>query len=599
MNSAPSANSYSAMKLSPAVQKSLASMKFLEPTPIQAQSIPIALMGKDVLGCAQTGTGKTAAFGIPLVESLISDQQALGLVLAPTRELALQIIEVLRKLSVNVPGVATVLLIGGASMRDQYQQLKKRPRIIVATPGRLMDHLRRKSIVLNKVKCLVLDEADRMLDMGFAPQLEEILEHLPTERQTFLFSATMPGNIKSLAKKYLVNPETITIGSASTPVEAIKHEIIRTTIHEKNNLLLDQLNAREGSILIFTKTKQKADAVTDYLQDYGFSAGRIHGDRSQGQRSAAIKAFREQKFRILVATDIAARGLDVPHIQHVINYDLPQVPEDYVHRIGRTARAGATGEAVAFVVPQDLSLWSRIARLNPAWRIPRSPYQGSERSRGEFKSDRYNRGGSGSRPSRSFDGPIRSAGGSVRSEFAKSYTKSNDEKPSYPKSADSKPAFSRSVESGSEERSERPQSRRPASSEGRGYSEGRSRTSDERPSSRPSRSFGSGESRGPRAEARGGRDERPRSFEGRDSNRSKPFEKRSRPDERPSRTESGGRFDRTKKAFGASKPETEKTSFREQRRQTKGASPRLRENLLDAMGFDSEQKINKPKKSRH
>lgn len=597
MNSAPSANSYSAMKLSPAVQKSLASMKFLEPTPIQAQSIPIALMGKDVLGCAQTGTGKTAAFGIPLVESLISDQQALGLVLAPTRELALQIIEVLRKLSVNVPGVATVLLIGGASMRDQYQQLKRRPRIIVATPGRLMDHLRRKSIVLNKVKCLVLDEADRMLDMGFAPQLEEILEHLPTERQTFLFSATMPGNIKSLAKKYLVNPETITIGSASTPVEAIKHEIIRTTIHEKNNLLLDQLNAREGSILIFTKTKQKADAVTDYLQDYGFSAGRIHGDRSQGQRSAAIKAFREQKFRILVATDIAARGLDVPHIQHVINYDLPQVPEDYVHRIGRTARAGATGEAVAFVVPQDLSLWSRIARLNPAWRIPRSPY-GSERSRGDFKSDRYNRGGSGSRPSRSFDGPSRSAGGSVRGEFAKSYTKSSDEKP----------AFSKAVDAGSEERSERPQSRRPTSSEGRpSYStEGRSRpltegrsSFGERSSSRPSRSFGGGESRAPRAEARGGRNERPRSFEGRDSNRSKPFEKRSRPDDGRSRGESGARFDRTKKAFGGSKPETEKTSFREQRRQTKGASPRLRENLLDAMGFDSEQKINKPKKSRH
>lgn len=420
MKSTPS-TSFADMKLSPAVQKSLQTMLFKDPTPIQAQAIPVALMGKDILGCAQTGTGKTGAFGIPLVESLIADPTSMALVLAPTRELALQIIEVLRKLSANVAHTQSVLLIGGASMRDQFRQLHRKPRIVVATPGRLMDHLRRKSISLGKVKTLVLDEADRMLDMGFAPQLEEILEHLPTERQTFLFSATLPGNIKALAKKYLVEPEHITIGSISKPVENIKHEVVQTTVKEKNNLLLDQLNARQGSVLIFVKTKQKADQIADYLQDYGFSAGRIHGDRSQAQRLASIKAFRDEKFRILVATDIAARGLDVPHIQHVINFDLPQVPEDYIHRIGRTARAGATGEAIAFLVPQDRSLWLRIARLHPAWKSQAGSSSGtrreqpSERSRQEFKSDRFNRGDRRDRPARadrserpSFDRPKRS-----------------------------------------------------------------------------------------------------------------------------------------------------------------------------------------------
>ncbi len=428
----PTTMTYADMKLSPAVQKSLQTMKFENPTPIQAKAIPIALMGKDVLGCAQTGTGKTAAFGIPLVESLIQDPTSLALVLAPTRELALQIIEVLRKLAANVAHTPSVLLIGGASMRDQYTQLRRNPRIIVATPGRLMDHLRRKSINLAKVKTLVLDEADRMLDMGFAPQLDEILEHLPTERQTFLFSATLPSNIKSLAKRYLHEPESITIGAVSTPVANIKHEIIQTTIKEKNNLLLDQLNAREGSILIFCKTKIKADDIADYLHEYGFSSGRIHGDRSQGQRSASIKAFREQKFRILVATDIASRGLDVPHIQHVINYDLPQVPEDYIHRVGRTARAGATGEAVAFVVPQDRGLWMRIARLNPAWKLQGGSgggSGGSERSRGEFRGDRFNRGSRDERPRDASPRDDRSARPSFRARDAGPEREARTEKP--------------------------------------------------------------------------------------------------------------------------------------------------------------------------
>lgn len=532
----PSTMTYADMKLSPAVQKSLQTMKFENPTPIQAKAIPVALMGKDILGCAQTGTGKTAAFGIPLVESLIQDPNSMAVILAPTRELAQQIIEVLRKLAANVAHTQSVLLIGGASMRDQFQALRRNPRIVVATPGRLMDHLRRKSINLGRVKTLVLDEADRMLDMGFAPQLEEILEFLPTERQTFLFSATLPANIKSLAKKYLSEPESITIGSVSTPVANIKHEIIQTTIKEKNDLLLDQLNKREGSVLIFTKTKIKADDVADYLADYGFSTGRIHGDRSQGQRNMTIRAFREQKFRILVATDIAARGLDVPHIQHVINYDLPQVPEDYVHRIGRTARAGATGEAVAFVVPQDRGLWMRIARMNPAWKLQSGAGRGaggSERSRGEFSSDRGNRN---VRP-RTGDSPYgdREGRGSFKARPDRAATSGRSERPERSERTERSARFERDETS---PRFERQQSARPARGE--------------------------------------------RNFEG-----SKQVRSAKPRDERSSKTDTRG---------GVRKFQDER-SFRDRKNNVEAKpTPKVRENLLETMGFDVN--ADKPKRAK-
>jgi ATP-dependent RNA helicase DeaD len=233
----------------------------------------------------------------------------------------------------------------------------------VATPGRLVDHLQRRVLSLQNVGLLVLDEADRMLDMGFAPQLNEILRHLPANRQTLLFSATLPDNIMGLANRYLKNPVRVNAGSPETPVQKIHHSVVQTTPEAKNDVLLDELNAREGSVLIFTRTKHRTDRVAKFLSKFGYAVTRLHGDRTQSQRDAAIKGFRGGTYRILVATDIAARGLDIPHIAHVINYDLPQSPEDYVHRIGRTARAGAEGEAICLLVPEDQGQWRRIARL--------------------------------------------------------------------------------------------------------------------------------------------------------------------------------------------------------------------------------------------
>jgi superfamily II DNA/RNA helicase len=356
-------SNFNAWSLPAPMLKALVAMKFETPTPIQAQAIPIALMGKDIIGCAQTGTGKTAAFCIPLLARMVDKPNTTALILTPTRELAAQISEVLRKLTNFMPEMRTTLLIGGAAMGPQMRSLHKKPRIVIATPGRLMDHLRRRSLTLKLVDVLVLDEADRMLDMGFAPQLEEIQDHLPEDRQTMLFSATIPGNIKRLAANYLRNPEQISVGPVAMPAPKIIHSVLQTTHGAKNNLLMDELNKREGSVLIFAKTKHGTDRLADYLLDTGYSVTRIHGDRSQAQRDSAVNGFRQGSYRILVATDVVARGLDVPHIAHVINYDLPMCPEDYVHRIGRTARAGAEGHAVCLLTPADRGLWRRIARM--------------------------------------------------------------------------------------------------------------------------------------------------------------------------------------------------------------------------------------------
>lgn len=345
------------------IHKALASMNFQVPTEIQQKAIPIALQRRDLIAGAQTGTGKTAAFGIPLLSTLIANPQAAALILAPTRELAQQILDVIRKLSSHTPHMTVSMLIGGSSMQGQIRSLKKEPRIIVATPGRLMDHLQQRNVTLKNITTLVLDEADRMMDMGFAPQLEKILTYLPKDRQTLFFSATIPPNIEQLARKYLSNPIRVIVGSVNTKVEKIEQDIREVTKHTKNDVLLDELNAREGSILIFTRTKDRADQLFEFLVSYGYSVTRIHGDRSQGQRNMAIKSFRDGKFKIMVATDIVARGLDIPHIAHVINYDLPQSPEDYIHRVGRTARAGATGRALCLLVPDDKYQWVRINKL--------------------------------------------------------------------------------------------------------------------------------------------------------------------------------------------------------------------------------------------
>ncbi|MCX6128498.1 MAG: DEAD/DEAH box helicase, partial [Proteobacteria bacterium] len=334
-------HTFEEMSLPRPLQKALEAMNFLTPTPIQAEAIPVALAHHDLIGCAQTGTGKTGAFGIPLVVHLLQQPQINALILAPTRELAVQIIEVLAQLTRYAPELTQVLLIGGTPLPAQHRALQRKPRIIVATPGRLVDHLQRRAVSLSQTSLLVLDEADRMLDMGFAPQLNDILRHLPTARQTLLFSATLPENILSLSRRYLKDPIRVSAGQVEQPVQRIHHSVIQTTPEAKNDVLLDELNSRVGSVLIFTRTKHRTDRVAKFLSKFGHSVARLHGDRTQSQRDAAIKGFRTGTFRILVATDIAARGLDIPHIAHVINYDLPQSPEDYVHRIGRTARAGA------------------------------------------------------------------------------------------------------------------------------------------------------------------------------------------------------------------------------------------------------------------
>ena len=336
---------------------------FITPTPIQSKSIPIGLLGKDILGTAQTGTGKTLAFTIPMINKLILDKNTMALIVCPTRELATQVMQTVLKLNVREIGIGNALLIGGESMQKQLKKLKRRARIIVGTPGRINDHLKRQSLNLSKVSYLVLDETDRMLDMGFTPQIETILKFIPKQHQTLLFSATLPNNILRISEKYLNDPERIAIGSLSTPIEKIKQETFQITQDKKYHELINQLVERNGSILVFVKTKRGADKIVKRLKYDGHSADAIHGNLRQSKRDRVINNFRNGKSRILIATDVAARGLDIPLIKHVINYDLPQVAEDYIHRIGRTGRAGKEGSSLTFITPNDRSMWSSISKL--------------------------------------------------------------------------------------------------------------------------------------------------------------------------------------------------------------------------------------------
>ncbi len=341
-------------------------MSFTTPTPIQEQAIPPALEGRDILGSAQTGTGKTAAFMIPLVTKLLADERASALVMAPTRELAAQVMDMTKKLLGPKSGIRTALLIGGEPMPKQFKQLDLRPRIIIGTPGRINDHCRRNRALLDTTSFLVLDEADRMLDMGFSVQIDAVLNFMASERQTLMFSATFSDQIVKFAKTYLNNPVRVAVKAESISAERIQHNIIKLRGDEKFDTLVQELDERNGSVIIFVKTKRAADSMAKKLcglKDEALAAEAIHGDLRQRQRDRTIRDFRAEKFRILVATDIAARGLDIPHIEHVINYDLPQVAEDYVHRIGRTARAGAEGAAVCFVTPSDGRMWREIEAL--------------------------------------------------------------------------------------------------------------------------------------------------------------------------------------------------------------------------------------------
>lgn len=393
---------FNQFNLSAPLIQSLERLNFKKPTPIQAATIPLALAGRDILGSAQTGTGKTGAFGIPLIERLLSDRQSSALVLTPTRELASQVLLALQNLLGRNSPIKTSLLIGGDSMMKQLGQLRLKPRLFVGTPGRINDHLERGTLNLSQVNFLVLDETDRMLDMGFSIQIERIIKFMSKKRQTLLFSATLPKDIVKIADSYLDNPERVAVGSTSTPIQKIKQEVVHTSENEKYSKLLDQLDARSGSIIIFVKTKFGAEKMAKRLRDENHQTDAIHGDLRHTKRESVIRGFRNSKYRILVATDVAARGLDIPHIEHVINYDLPQCPEDYIHRIGRTARAGAEGEALCFVTSEDRGKWNAINRLmNPSAapekfssdRPTRKKSSGGFRGNGERNS--FGRGGAG------------------------------------------------------------------------------------------------------------------------------------------------------------------------------------------------------------
>lgn len=380
--------------LPPKLVQALTRNKFTEPTPIQAQTIPLAWTEKrDVLGSAQTGTGKTGAFGIPVIAGLMENPEAAALIMTPTRELAGQVMKALEPMIPTVD-IRTALLIGGEAMPRQFGQLRHNPRLIVGTPGRINDHLERGTLKLENVRYLVLDETDRMLDMGFGIQIERIVQHIKGERQTLLFSATMPSNIGKLSSKYMNNPARVAVGSTTTPAAKIKQEVISTTDAEKYSKLLEQIDRRKGSIIIFVKTKHGTEKLADKLNRDAHKADAIHGDLQQRRRERVIQNFRDKKYRILVATDVAARGLDIPHIEHVVNYDMPQAPEDYIHRIGRTARAGAEGEAVSFLTSADGMKWRAIQRLMNG-EDPGAPQQRGGGGRNGPPRGRFGGGGGG------------------------------------------------------------------------------------------------------------------------------------------------------------------------------------------------------------
>lgn len=337
--------------IAPRILGILEQIRFRVPTPIQFKVIPLALEGKDIVGIAQTGTGKTHAFTVPMIQRMMQIK-GMGLVLAPTRELAIQIEEAVRMLA-NPFGIKTACLIGGASMHLQLQALNKKPRMIIATPGRLNDHLERKTVNLGDVRILVIDEADRMLDMGFAPQIERVLRYVPRERQTMLFSATIPGEVMAIASKHMKLPVSIEIAPSGTAAEGVTQEVFIVRKDNKIKLLGRILTQYHGSVLLFSRTKHNARRIARNVRDMGFSAAEIHSDRSLGQRREALEGFKSGKYRVLVATDIASRGIDVAGIELVINYDLPDEAENYVHRIGRTGRAGQRGRAISFAMPDQ------------------------------------------------------------------------------------------------------------------------------------------------------------------------------------------------------------------------------------------------------
>ena len=388
--------SFDGLGIAPKLLEILDAHKFTSPTPIQHKSIPLAIEGKDIIGIAQTGTGKTLAFGIPMIQRLAQAQgKGMGLVLLPTRELAEQVSIALQKIGRSI-GLRTALIIGGAAMGEQRRALRAKPHIIISTPGRLVDMLEQRFVNLGAVNILVLDEADRMLDIGFAPQINQILKVLPSARQTMLFSATMPHQIVQLATAHMKLPLRIEVAPAGTAAEGVEQELIVVHKNEKMRLLEKLLYDYKGSVLVFSRTKHGAKRITHDLRNLGHKSAEIHSNRSLAQRREALEGFKTGRFRVLVATDIAARGIDVKGIELVVNFDLPDNSEDYVHRIGRTGRAGHAGKAISFATPDqrgDVQSIERLLRTTlPKPKIPGFTDVQLESSRPAFRSARGFRG---------------------------------------------------------------------------------------------------------------------------------------------------------------------------------------------------------------
>jgi len=354
-------NQFTELGLAPIFTATLAKLNITMPTPIQAKAIPVVLTGKDVIGIAQTGTGKTLAFGLPMLQRLALTK-GVGLIMVPTRELAAQVDEGLRAIGHDL-GIRTAMLVGGANMGVQMRKLKESPHVIVATPGRINDHIRQKTINLSNISILVLDEADRMLDMGFEPQIRTVIALIPKTRQTLLFSATMPEKIHNMSHSYMKSPERVEATPPGSLVAKISEEIYFVTKEEKSRLLEKLLTDYTGTVLIFSRTKHGAKRLAKHIQDMGHTATDIHSNKSLSQRTAALLGFKKGTYRILVATDIAARGIDVSNIEVVINYDLPDAAEDYVHRIGRTGRAGKEGKAITFATYDERRDVQNIERV--------------------------------------------------------------------------------------------------------------------------------------------------------------------------------------------------------------------------------------------
>jgi ATP-dependent RNA helicase RhlE len=351
------AQSFESLGLSEAVLRAVQDAGYRTPTPIQREAIPLVLRGRDVIGLAQTGTGKTAAFTLPLVNLLIGGpRRARAVVLTPTRELCMQVEESIQKYSRHSQ-LSVVAVFGGVPLEPQQKALRRGADVIVATPGRLIDHLERQNVVFDELEVLVLDEADRMLDMGFAPQINRLVNEMPKYRQTLLFSATMPPEVEVLARKYLRKPMVVQIGRRSQAAQTVTHAVYPVPRERKSSLLAHLLKDGElDSVLVFVRTKIGADRVVRHLENESIEAVAMHADKTQAQRTRALEDFKAGKIRVLVATDIAQRGLDISHITHVISYDVPQQPEDYVHRIGRTGRASKEGDAYTFMSPDEIAM---------------------------------------------------------------------------------------------------------------------------------------------------------------------------------------------------------------------------------------------------